>query len=467
MLNVQPPPASLEAYAFVRNKRRAVADPARYKAEAPLCSMYQAGCCWYDRDCWYSHAPAAEESGYKMMLCEEFARSSTCQAGAVCPGAHGRSELRTPTAFEMDQGYKTSLCTWYMLEDTKCDEASYNCYDAHGSLDLRPVALSIPASLRGTTFTYSDAHVHLDQVLLARRYGSGWMYKRATCTHRPCHNIRNCAWAHGDADKRPRLPFDTGDLLALAAVLQEMSGGMFGGCVHSCCEVDAIEETLRLAQWGREALGGRLYVCFGIHPTQFESYTPDVEARLVAALQECGEQGVAWGECGLDYYHRESTEGFEALRTQMCDAFAGQARAAVRLGMPLVVHSRSAEEDTMKILSDNVPADHPVYLHSATSSLDLVAALLGRWSCSYVGFSGIVSYPSAVELHDLARAVPLDRILLETDGPYMAPEPHRSAHSHPGHIPWIAEGVARAKDLPVSEVLAAAHRNFCRFFRVR
>merc|ERR1712096_599583 len=157
---------------------------------------------------------------------------------------------------------------------------------------------------------------------------------------------------------------DRGDLIALAEDFRSLSGGTFGGCVHSSCEVDTIEETVRLAQWGREVLEGRVYVCFGIHPTNFESWTPEVEAKLVAAIRDCGAQGVAWGECGLDYYHSEDTHNFEGLRPQMCEAFAGQARAAVRLGIPLVVHSRAAEEDTLKILRDNVPPDHPVYLHS-------------------------------------------------------------------------------------------------------
>lgn len=479
-MQVPAPPAYLEGDTFVRKKQKkrkvvaaSVQDETRAypqqgrgsKAGVALCSDFQAGCCWYDRDCWKSHAPADEDSGYKMTLCEEFARTSRCPAETACQNAHGRDELRTPKAFEWDEGYKTSLCTWYLLDDTECNEVSYNCYDAHGKSDLRPVPLSMPPTLCGTSFTYSDAHVHLDHVLLARRYGSAWMSKRAICTHRPCYNPA-CAWAHGEADKRPRLPFDKGDLIALAEDFKLLSGGTFGGCVHSSCEVDTVEETVRLAQWGREALGGRVYVCFGIHPTNFESWTPDVEDKLVAALRECGAQGVAWGECGLDYYHRESFQNFEGLRPQMCEAFAGQARVAVRLGMPLVVHSRDAEEDTLKILRDNVPPGHPVYMHSATSSLDMVARFLDYWSCGYVGISGCVSYHSAVEAQDLARALPLDRILLETDGPYMAPQPHKFDYSHPGHIPWVAEGVARAKDLAVSQVLAAAHDNFRRFFRV-
>merc|ERR1712196_755725 len=132
---------------------------------------------------------------------------------------------------------------------------------------------------------------------------------------------------------------------------------------------------------------------------------------------------------------------------------------------PLVVHSRAAEEDTLKVLLDNVPRDHPVYLHAASSSLDMITKFLEGWSCSYVGIPGCVTYRFAIATHSIARVVPLDRLLLETDGPYMTPRPHYEP-SHPGHIPWIAEGVARAKDMDVLEVLAAGHQNFCRFFRL-
>jgi len=238
--------------------------------------------------------------------------------------------------------------------------------------------------------------------------------------------------------------------------------------VHSSCEVQTISETLDLVEWGRECLGGQVYAAFGIHPTNFEAYTPEIEAEIEAALKKCGAQGVAWGECGLDYYHRASTENFWSVREQMCDAFSGQARAAVRLGLPLVVHSRDAEEDTISILRKTVPTEHPIYLHAYTGphDADMLTTFLAEWPNSYVGIAGAVTYSHASNLQDLARALPLDRILLETDGPYMSPEPHRYDNSHPGHIPWIAESVARAKSLSVVEVVLAAHSNFRRFYRL-
>jgi len=212
-------------------------------------------------------------------------------------------------------------------------------------------------------------------------------------------------------------------------------------------------------------MGGRVYAAFGIHPTNFETYTPEAHAKLEAALDECGPQGIAWGECGLDYYRRWlDVENDPAVKEHMCDVFARQARFAVRRGLPLVVHSRDAEDDTLRVLRECVPPEHPVYLHSFMGSLEMMTAFLDGWSQGYVGIAGCVTYQAAGHLWELAEALPLGRLLLETDGPYMAPVPHRGEESHPGHVPWIAAGVAKAKGLRTDEVLAAGHANFLRFY---
>lgn len=256
----------------------------------------------------------------------------------------------------------------------------------------------------------------------------------------------------------------------LASELAAMPG-TFAGCVHSCCELDTIDETVQLVKWGREVLGGKLYVSFGIHPSNFEELNPDGEAKLNAAIAACGPQVVAWGECGLDYYHREGDdEKDEGVKAGMKDAFARQAVLAVERGLPLVVHSRDAEEDTLAVLRSCLPRGHPVHLHSFMGSVATMQAFLEQWPNGCVGIAGAISYEGSDQpggLHDIARALPLDRILLETDGPYMAPNPFRGEESHPGHIPWIAESVAKAKgNVSVAEVLAAVHQNFRRMYRL-
>lgn len=277
---------------------------------------------------------------------------------------------------------------------------------------------------------------------------------------------------------RPRLMFDKGDLASLAQELQGLSPGVFRGCVHVSCEVDTIEETLSLVSWGCDLLGNRVFAAFGIHPTNFDDYTPEVEASIESAIRKCGSNAVAWGECGLDYHHRRTPteDGLKMesdTKVLMGDVFAKQARAAVRHNLPLVVHSREADDDTLRILSENVPSTHPVYMHSFDCSLQVLPAFLAQWPEGYVGINGSATWDgshggaeSGSRACDIIRDTPLSRILLETDGPYLAPEPHTGASSHPGHIPFIAATVAKVKCIHIREVLAACHDNFCRFYRL-
>merc|ERR1712100_869226 len=110
------------------------------------------------------------------MLCRDFVEQGGCLR-SDCRYAHGRNELCTPEHFNVP-GYKAHFCTRHLLADLQCDKDFQDCFDAHCPLDLRPDLPSVPPELQGTSFTYSDSHVHLDEVLLARRYGSLWMHKR-------------------------------------------------------------------------------------------------------------------------------------------------------------------------------------------------------------------------------------------------------------------------------------------------
>lgn len=327
-------------------------------------------------------------------------------------------------------------------------------------------------------FIKLDAHIHLDQVLLARRYGHFWMHKRILCKHNPCYSDP-CQWAHGVEDMRPRLPWERSDLMSLMKEQQTLTGGVFGGCVHVSCEVATIDETVALVSWGCDMLDGKIFAAFGIHPTHFDDYTPEVEALIERAIKKCGTKAVAWGETGLDYHHRRtimedcSMKMLPETKVQMCDVFAKQAQAAVRNNLPLVVHCREAEDDLLRVLSENVPSDHPVYMHSFDCSLQTLATFLAKWPQGVIGINGCVTWDGThggSDTGDQVAAIlhntPLSRILLETDGPYLAPEPHTGSSSHFGHIPWIAHSVAQILGLSTVAVLAATHDNFCRFHRL-
>jgi TatD DNase family protein len=264
------------------------------------------------------------------------------------------------------------------------------------------------------------------------------------------------------------------DLEELASDVAAMPG-TFEGCVHVCCELEGIDAAVSLVKWGREVLGGKVFVCFGIHPTNFHEYNAaETEAKLAEAIAECGPQVVAWGECGLDYYRRYDAEErtadeLNALRARMKDVFARQSAHAVERGLPLVVHSRDAEADTLEVLRTCVPREHRVFLHSFMGSVATTNQFLEQWPNSFVGIVGALSYEGVGRetpggLHDIARALPLDRILLETDGPYMAPCPYRGEEAHFGHIPWIAHAIAEAKGIGVADVLTITYQNFRKMY---
>jgi len=366
-------------------------------------------------------------------------------------------------------GYKACLCTNYMVPELECKEEV--CFLAHGVHDRRRLPPGVPRSVAGIGFLYSDSHCHLDHVLLSRRYGQFWYYKHQTCKRKDCYidgagGSNGCMFVHYEAERQAR-PLERADVEALAAEFEALPG-TFAGVIHSCCEVEDIDRALQLVAWGRELLGGKIYVSFGVHPTHFEDFTPEVEAKLKAAMEACGAQAVAWGECGLDYYRRSQDDEEDAdVKVRMQEAFRKQAHIAVRKGLPLVVHSRDAEKDTMNILRRVVPSTHPIHLHSYMGSVETMRDFLDSFPNSCVGIAGAVTYEGSQYpggLYDIARALPLDRLLLETDGPFMAPNPYRGEESHPGHIPWIADGVARVKGVAAAEVLARTHANFKRLY---
>jgi TatD DNase family protein len=219
----------------------------------------------------------------------------------------------------------------------------------------------------------------------------------------------------------------------------------FGGCITISCDPRSIEATLALLEIPE------VHGAFGIHPHDAKDYDDGLEARLRAALAH--PKAVAWGEIGLDYHYDFSP------REVQREAFARQIRQGVALGKPLIVHTREAEADTLGILEREAPRDWRIHVHCFTSSPAMADRLLSSFPNLCLGFTGIVTFKNAQELQAVARATPLERLLLETDGPYLAPVPHRGQPAHPGHIPLIAAKLAELKGTSVEAVYAAAREN--------
>jgi len=195
----------------------------------------------------------------------------------------------------------------------------------------------------------------------------------------------------------------------------------------------------------------------GVHPDNEGVQEPTVTDLLrMAALPRV----VAIGETGLDYY-RLNGRSIEQMAWQR-ERFRVHIRAALQSGLPLVVHTRSASDDTIALLREEGAGEVRGVFHCFTETQAVADAALALGF--YISFSGILSFKNAASLREVARRVPLERCLIETDSPYLAPVPHRGKVNQPAYVPLVAEQIALLKGCTVQEVARATSRNFEELF---
>lgn len=201
----------------------------------------------------------------------------------------------------------------------------------------------------------------------------------------------------------------------------------------------------------------------GVHPDNEGVTEPDV-----ATLVELGRRPrvVAIGETGLDYY-RLNGRSIQDMAWQR-ERFRVHIRASRALGLPLVIHTRSASADTLSILREEslAPAAHEAtgVFHCFTETIEVARAALDMGY--YISFSGIVTFRNAGELREVASFVPADRLLIETDSPYLAPAPHRGKTNTPALVPLVAAEIARVRGEDLERIAAVTSENFARLFPV-
>jgi TatD DNase family protein len=164
---------------------------------------------------------------------------------------------------------------------------------------------------------------------------------------------------------------------------------------------------------------------------------------------------VAVGECGLDYYYDHSP------RAAQRDAFAAQIQLAIERSLPLVIHTRDAWAETFDILDSEGVPDRTIF-HCFTGGPDEARQCIER--DAYLSFSGIVTFKTATDLHEAARQCPIDRLLAETDSPYLAPVPHRGRPNQPAYVVHVVATLAVLRDVAIEEVRAATVDNACLAF---
>lgn len=198
-----------------------------------------------------------------------------------------------------------------------------------------------------------------------------------------------------------------------------------------------------------------LYASVGVHP-DYEQIAEPVSAQLVNLAVH--PRIIAIGETGLDYFRLKGDLEWQRER------FRQHIRAARESGKPLIIHTREAAEDTLRIMAEEGADQIGGVMHCFTESLEVAEQAMAM--NFYISLSGIVTFRKAANVHELARKIPLERLLVETDSPYLAPVPHRGKTNQPAFVRHVAEEIARLRGITLEEIAKATTTNFFNLFKV-
>ncbi|MEO0003392.1 MAG: putative deoxyribonuclease YcfH [Pseudomonadota bacterium] len=248
----------------------------------------------------------------------------------------------------------------------------------------------------------------------------------------------------------------------LPEILQAMQQAQVERALCICTTLEEFEGVHELA-----VAHDRLWATVGVHPDNEGVREPSVD-ELITLSRRARVVGI--GETGLDYY-RLGERSMADMEWQR-ERFRRHIRAARQTDLPLVIHTRSASDDTLAILREeggfgpqgagDLPPARGVF-HCFTESIAVARAALELGF--HISFSGILTFKNATDLHEVARFVPLERCLIETDSPYLAPVPYRGKTNTPAFVPHVAQKLAELKGLPLETVAAATRANTLALFQ--
>ena len=246
----------------------------------------------------------------------------------------------------------------------------------------------------------------------------------------------------------------------LPAIREAMAQALVDRALCICTTLEEFETVQALA-----AQHDNFWATVGVHPDTEGLQEPTLDDLLQRAARP---RVVAIGETGLDYYGMEDRKGGRSIADLewQRDRFRTHIRAARQCDKPLVIHTRSASDDTIAILKEEGEtggqgAAGGVF-HCFTETMDVARAALDLGY--YISFSGILTFKKAQDIRDVAAFVPLDRTLIETDSPYLAPVPYRGKTNNPSYVPYVARQLAELKGVTVEEIATATSQNFNRLF---
>jgi TatD DNase family protein len=236
------------------------------------------------------------------------------------------------------------------------------------------------------------------------------------------------------------------------SLIESMTGNGIGAVVNNAADLESVRSSLELAH-----KYDFIYAAVGVHPENVNEL--DDEKLEWLRDQSRDPKVVAIGEIGLDYYYPENPD-----RDTQIMWFKRQLQLAAEEDLPVVVHSRDAAADTMEIMKEaaakGIVADIHCYSYSPEQALEYVK--LGF----YIGVGGVVTFKNGRKLKETVEKIPLDRILLETDCPYMAPEPFRGKRNSSLYLPYVVKEIARIKGVTEQEVMDVTMDNAKKFYRI-
>src|SRR5687768_6710522 len=228
----------------------------------------------------------------------------------------------------------------------------------------------------------------------------------------------------------------------VAAILNVGTGDPHSGALQRAIELGKSHQSI--------------YTAIGTHPHDARLYTDEAEERIKSLIQG-GERVLAWGEIGLDFHYDNSPRDVQVA------VFKRQLHAARDLNLPVIIHTREAEAETIEILqSDYDGADRRGVFHCFSGSEELAKRAIDLGFM--ISFSGIVTFKKADELRNIARQVPLDRLLIETDCPYLTPVPHRGKRNEPAYVVEVGGCLAGVHGVDVNQLAHITTENFMWFF---
>ncbi len=251
-------------------------------------------------------------------------------------------------------------------------------------------------------------------------------------------------------DTHAHIDMGVNDDITLQDILREMNKLGVKKAIIPAVEIATQDKVAELANSDENIFG-----MVGLFPSEAKTYTQEFEEKM-EALAKNNKKIVAVGEIGLDYYWDKS------FVDEQKDVFIKQIKMAQRLNLPIVVHDREAHKDCFDILKENNA--ERVLFHCFSGSAEFMKECVKQgW---YIAIGGVVTFKNAVKMKDVAREVPLDKLVLETDSPYLTPVPYRGKPNKPAYVRYVAEEISKIREVPLEEIIDITTTNAERFFGI-